>query len=105
MPGPLVLILAAQSVGLVWLLVRARKTRREVLALALQCELVGNLARSAYSAAWRLLPEEQKSAIPQEWRQAIESFAQQTELMGAQLMTVSPADLLAQMFGTERPGR
>jgi hypothetical protein len=94
-PSPLVCILAAQSLAIVWLLHRTWKTRRELAALAIACEMGRELARCAYAGAYALTPEEDKKKLPPEWRAEIEKFCSETAQLGNHLMSVgSPSEVI-----------
>ena len=94
MPTPLVLILSVQSIAILWLLLRARRSRRQLAALHPCFELCNELSRAAYVAVWELSPEEHKQKVPPEWRAEIEKMARDVAELGARFTALPPAEVL-----------
>ena len=63
MPTPLLLILSVQSIAILWLLLRARRFRRQIAALHPCFELCNELSRAAYYdliTSWTLHESERR---------------------------------------------
>lgn len=91
MPGPLVWILAAQTVAILYLFARLRRLRSSLVSLKVAHQLTGDLAMSAYAAAYAQAPQEEKQKLDPEWRAYVEQALAHYTAFGSSLMQIPPS--------------
>lgn len=98
-------IFGAQSAAIGCLLLGHLRHRREIASLRLGVLAAAEAARSAWTAVYGLMPEEQKAVLPPEWRKLFDQQLGSLAEFGAAVRLHAPSDVLPKVVDALKTNR